>query len=140
MYNQTEAYGTVTGASVSGVSQVYTTHQIFATNTPGHHGVHAAHTGAQASYDHYQSLTSPQTVSADSQKYPPPTGPPPHWRPQQQQPPPPPPAPALPYDATTPVPGSPLLAPQVAAAVEVATRYLEAVNKAVTICIELNVM
>lgn len=54
--------------------------------------------------------------------YPPPPYPPAHWRPPD------------------PVPGSPPVPPAAAATVEVAIRYLEAVNKAINICIEFDAM
>jgi hypothetical protein len=54
--------------------------------------------------------------------YPPPPYPPAHWRPPD------------------PVPGSPPVPAAAAATVEVAIRYLEAVNKAINICIDFGVM
>jgi hypothetical protein len=54
--------------------------------------------------------------------YPPPPYPPAHWRPPD------------------PVPGSPPVPAAAAATVEVAIRYLEAVNKAINICIEFDAM
>lgn len=54
--------------------------------------------------------------------YPPPPYPPANWKPPD------------------PVPGSPPVSAGAAAAVEVAIRYLEAVNKAVGVCIELDAM
>lgn len=54
--------------------------------------------------------------------YPPPPYPPANWKPPD------------------PVPGSPPVSAGAAAAVEVAVRYLEAVNKAVGVCIELDAM
>ena len=54
--------------------------------------------------------------------YPPPPYPPAHWRPPD------------------PVPGSPPVPPAAAAIVEVAIRYLEAVNKAINICVDFDAM
>ena len=54
--------------------------------------------------------------------YPPPPYPPAHWRPPD------------------PVPGSPPVPAAAAATVEVAIRYLEAVNKAINICVEFDAM
>lgn len=54
--------------------------------------------------------------------YPPPLHPPAHWRPPD------------------PVPGSPPVPAAAAGAVDVAIRYLEAVNKAINICIEFDAM
>lgn len=54
--------------------------------------------------------------------YPPPPYPPAHWRPPD------------------PVPGSPPVPAAAAAAVEIAIRYLEAVNKAINICIDFDAM
>ena len=56
------------------------------------------------------------------QEYSPPPFPPPNWRPP------------------SPVPGSPAVTTEVSRAVEVAICYLEAVNKAVNLCIEANAM
>ncbi|KAI0249176.1 hypothetical protein BJV78DRAFT_1229904 [Lactifluus subvellereus] len=137
----TETYGPVPSASSSDVQHVQTTQPYPIANVPGRHGGHAAQAGAQTGYDHhpmhhqnYQSFTLPQAASAGTPEYRPPPGPPPNWQPQRQQQ-----QPTPPHNgAATPVPSSPLLSPEVAAAVEVATRYLEAVNKAVNVCIELN--
>ncbi|KAN0120944.1 hypothetical protein V8E52_004213 [Russula decolorans] len=54
--------------------------------------------------------------------YPPPPYPPAHWRPPD------------------PVPGSPPVPAAAAATVEVAIRYLEAVNKAINICVDFDAM
>lgn len=69
-------------------------------------------TGFSAGFGH-----SPSPVD-----YPPPPYPPAHWRPPD------------------PVPGSPPVPPAATATVEVAIRYLEAVNKAINICIDFDAM
>ncbi|KAH9955814.1 hypothetical protein BGW80DRAFT_1213807 [Lactifluus volemus] len=128
-----------------------TAYQHPVTKTSGHSGVHAAHTVAQTGYEFYQtphqsqSPTSPHphTPSIVGKVFPPPPGPPPPRNLQQQQPQPQPPPHPLPLPPTrdlTPALLSPQLSPEVATAIEVATRYLEAVNKAVNIFIELNVL
>jgi len=137
VYHQPETYRTVPSASFSDVQHVQTTQLYPIVNVPGRHGGHAAQAGAQTGHGHhpthhYQPFTSPQAASAGTPEFRPPPGPPPNWQPQRQQSTPP------HNGAATPVPSSPLLSPDVAAAVEVATRYLEAVNKAVNVCIELN--
>ncbi|KAH9029872.1 hypothetical protein EDB85DRAFT_2147120 [Lactarius pseudohatsudake] len=72
----------------------------------------------------------PQSASVGAWDYPPPPYPPPTgYQSQQQQ---------QPTPSVNAGPSS--LSPAVVAAVEVATRFLEAVNKAVNICIELNAM
>ncbi|KAI9440144.1 hypothetical protein H4582DRAFT_1579552 [Lactarius indigo] len=68
----------------------------------------------------------PQSASVGAWDYPPPPYPPPTGYQSQQQP--------IPNVNA----GPSSLSPDVVAAVEVATRFLEAVNKAVNICIELN--
>jgi len=73
-----------------------------------------------------------QGVAPNTVHYPPPAYPPPHDYRSQQSP--------FPSVNTPPIPGSPPMSPAVAEAVEVATRFLEASNKAVNICIELNAM
>jgi len=77
---------------------------------------------------------SPQSASVGAWDYPPPPYPPHGYQSQQQQ--------QQQQQPLTPNvnAGPSSLSPDVAAAVEVATRFLEAVNKAVNICIELNAM
>jgi hypothetical protein len=67
-------------------------------------------------------LNDHSPVSPPHIDYPPPPYPPAHWRPPD------------------PVPGSPPVPAAAAATVEVAIRYLEAVNKAINICVEFNAM
>ncbi|KAI9454571.1 hypothetical protein BJY52DRAFT_1225050 [Lactarius psammicola] len=89
----------------------------------------SAHTPTHAASQQYHA--PPQSASVGAWDYLPPPYPPPHgYQSQQQQ-----------QQPLTPSvnAGSPPPSP-VTAAVEVATRFLEAVNKAVNICIELNAM
>ncbi|KAN0138866.1 hypothetical protein V8E53_003254 [Lactarius tabidus] len=93
------------------------------------------HTSTHAQPVSKQYQAPPQSAAVGALDYPPPSHPPPHsYQPQQQQQP-------LRHNvnaARTPALQPPT--PAVVAAVEVATRFLEAVNKAVNICIELNAM
>ena len=95
------------------------------TPAPSHTSTHAVPQQCQV---------SSQNTFVAAWDYPPPSYPPPHGHQQQQQP------PLMPNVNAVPATGSPPVSPAVVAAVEVATRFLEAVNKAVNICIELNAM
>lgn len=90
-----------------------------------------AHTSTHAVSQQF--YASPQSASVGAwDYYPPPYPPPQSCEPQQQ--------PLMSNVNATLASGSPPLLPAVSAAVEVATRFLEAINKAVNICIELNAM
>ena len=78
----------------------------------------------------------PQSTAVGALDYPPPSYPPPHIQSQQQQQP----LMNIQNVNTARSSGSRPPSAAVAAAVEVATRFVEAVNKAVGICIELNAM
>ena len=76
---------------------------------------------------------SPQSASVGARDYPPPSHPPPLSYQSQQQP-----LPVIPNANAAQATRSLPLSPAVVTAGEVATRFLEAINKAVNICIELN--
>ena len=156
---QHEVHDAITSATIFGDLQVQTAYQHPMAKASSHQGVHASHTGAQIAhqypvtktsshvahtvaqtgYEYYQSPTSPHTASTGGKTFAPPPGPPPPRNLQQQHPHPHP-SPLPPPRDATPALGSPQLPPEVATAIEVATRYLEAVNKAVNIFVELNVL
>ena len=94
-----------------------------------------AHTSTHVPPVSQQYHASPQSAVVGAWDYPPPSYPPTHgYQSQQQQ--------QLPRPNVNAAlaSGSSRPSPAVVAAVEVATRFLEAVNKAVSICIELNAM
>jgi hypothetical protein len=94
-----------------------------------------AHTSTHAQPVSKQYQAPPQNAAVGALDYLPPSYPPPHsYQSQQQQ------QPLMHNVNVTRASGSQPPSPAVAAAVEVATRFLEAVNKAVNICIELNAM
>jgi hypothetical protein len=94
------------------------------TPVPTHISTHAQHVSQQYP-------TSPQSAPVD---YPPPSYPPPgRFKSQQRQS-------QMPPNVNVNVVRSSPPSRAVVAAVEVATRFLEAINKAVNICIELNEM
>ena len=94
-----------------------------------------AHAPTHAQPVSRQYYVSPQSAAVGAWDYPPPSYPPTHGHQSQRQQ-----QRLRPNVNTALASGSSRPEPAVVAAVEVATRFLEAVNKAVNICIELNAM
>jgi hypothetical protein len=92
-----------------------------------------SHTSTQTVPQQYHASPQSASVTVGAWDYAPPPYPPPHSYQSQQQP-------LIPNVSAALATGSLPLSPAVVAAGEVATRFLEAVNKAVNICIELNAM